>query len=291
MGFITQTDQAYHEGGDIGNYQYVQIDDIINNFILMFTGSDKVIPKASRTEVQMHAKRCIQEFSYDVFKTYKSHEIEIPPSLTMQLPKDYVNYTAISYTDQSGVEHPLYPTGNTSNPMSIIQDSDYEYTYDLDGELLLANNSVTWQRFQDASADTLDSAATGEDPMFTAARGERFGIDPEHAQSNGVYFIDRLTGLIHFSGHVTGSVVTLKYLSDGMGTDGEMVVHKFAEDAVYKYILYSIIAVTGGSQEYLVRRYLKSFVAAKRVAKIRLGNWKSIELAQAMRGKSKQIKH
>jgi len=80
-------------------------------------------------------------------------------------------------------------------------------------------------------------------------------------------------------------------LSDGLANDGDMVVHKFAEDAVYKYILYSILAVTNGSQEYLVRRYKKSFVAAKRVAKIRLSNYKLKEMTQIMRGKSKHIKH
>lgn len=294
MGFINETQQAYHEGSNIGGYQYVPIADIINNFIIMFTGENKVLPKVNRTEVSMHAKRCLQEFSYDVFKTYKAYEIEIPPALTMQLPQDFVNHVSISWLDSNGSERPMYPLRTTSNPVSIIQDSSFEYTYDGGGELILANESVTWERFKENSTDTVssnDSAADNIDTFADALNGQRFGLDPEYANANGGYYINRLTGLIHFSGAVNGSIVTLKYLSDSLGTDGEMVVHKFAEDAMYKYILYAIISVTDKAQEYLVRRYKKSYVAAKRVAKIRLNSLKSVEFTQILRGKSKQIKH
>lgn len=293
MGFISDSEETYYEGANIGNYQFVNLADIINNFLIMFTGEGKVIPKSNRTEVQMHAKRCIQEFSYDVFRTSKAHEIEIPPTLTMRLPQDYVNWVKVNWVDSQGMERTMQPVRVTSNPSSIVQDSSYEYTYDGSGGLILANESVTWQRTQDnGTSDNQDTSATDNIDTFDAAlRGQRFGLDPEYAQSNGGFYIDEKTGLMHFTGAVNGAVVTLHYLSDGMATDAEMVVHKFAEDAVYKYILYSIISVTDSSQEYLVRRYKKSFVAAKRVAKLRLSNLKQSALLQVMRGKSKQIKH
>ena len=77
MGYINNTQESYYEGGDFGGYQFVPVSDIITNFLLMFTGEGKVIPKASRSEIQMHARRCIQEFSYDIFKTRKNGEIKI----------------------------------------------------------------------------------------------------------------------------------------------------------------------------------------------------------------------
>ena len=292
MGLINETQQAYHEGNKIGGYQYIPLADIINNFILMFTGEGKVIPKAKRTEIQMHAKRGIQEFSYDVFRSYKAYEIDVPPSLTMQLPQDYVGWVKVSWVDQQGTKRTMYPLRTTSNPLSILQDSSDNYTYDGNGALLLANESVTWQRFKENSEDTnTDSYADAADTIARALTGDRYGLDPEYANANGGFYIDDITGLIHFSGAVTGATVTLDYISDGLATDAETVVHKFAEDAVYKYMLYSIIAVTLNAQEYLVRRYRKSFVAARRVAKIRLSNFKSEIMTQIMRGKSKQIKH
>ncbi len=292
MGFINETNQAYYEGDNIGGYQYISLADIINNFSLMFTGEGKVIPKARRTEIQMHAKRGIQEFSYDVFKSHKSQEIEVPPALTMRLPQDYVNWVQFSFVDRNGNKRPLLPLRHTSNPSSILQDSNYDYLYDNNGKVLLANESVTWTKTKGVSNPSFEvNNEPGTGVTTEGQRGARFGADPAEANSNGGFYIDELTGLVHFSSKLNGAIIVVDYISDGMGTDDEMVVHKFAEDALYKYILYSIIAVSSNSQEYLVRRYKKSFVAAKRVAKIRLSNFKQAAMTQLMRGKSKQIKH
>ena len=70
-----------------------------------------------------------------------------------------------------------------------------------------------------------------------------------------------------------------------------MVVHKFAEEALYKHIAHAILATRANTQEYLVLRFKKEKFAATRQAKLRLSNLKSEELAQVMRGKSKIIKH
>ena len=82
----------------------------------------------------------------------------------------------------------------------------------------------------------------------------------------------------------------LKYISDGLGTEGEMVVHKFAEEAMYKCIAYAILSTSIYGQQ-LVPRFKKEKFAATRQAKLRLSNIKIEELTQLMRGKSKWIKH
>ena len=83
----------------------------------------------------------------------------------------------------------------------------------------------------------------------------------------------------------------LDYLSDSLGTDSEMKVHKFAEEAMYKCIAYAIMSTRANVQEYIVRRFQKDKFAATRKAKLRLSNLKLEELTQILRGKSKQIKH
>jgi hypothetical protein len=293
MGFITDSNETYYEGGTFGGYQFVPLEEIVNNFVLMFTGEGKVLPKVNLTEVRMHCRRAIQEFSYDVFRTYKAQEIEVPPSLTMRLPQDYVNWVKISRIDSQGVERPMHPVRIVSNPSAILQDNDYNYLYDGQGDLLEANNSETWNRSKQKQQGDYNQPNQYDDmdTLTSGSNGGRYGLDPEHANSNNGFFIDDKTGLIHFTGGANGALVSLQYLSDGNGEDGEMVVHKFAEDAVYKYILYSMISVQMNAQEYLVRRYKKSYLGAKRNAKLRLSNLKPQAMLQVLRGKSKQIKH
>ena len=85
--------------------------------------------------------------------------------------------------------------------------------------------------------------------------------------------------------------MTLKYISDGLGTDAEMVIHKFAEEAMYKYLAHAVLSTKMNIPEYVVARFKKEKFAATRTAKLRLSNLKSEELAQVMKNKSKQIKH
>ena len=70
-----------------------------------------------------------------------------------------------------------------------------------------------------------------------------------------------------------------------------MIVHKFAEEAMYKCIAYAIMSTRANVQEYIVNRFRKEKFAAVRKAKLRLSNLKLEELTQILRGKSKQIKH
>ena len=70
-----------------------------------------------------------------------------------------------------------------------------------------------------------------------------------------------------------------------------MQVHKFAEEAMYKHIMYAVLSTRSNTPEYIVRRYKKEKSAATRLAKLRLSNIKLEEITQTLRGKSKQIKH
>ena len=471
--------KIYYDGPDgvqrsgnanYGNYQFISLEDIINSFIVAYVGESKIISKASRTDIAFHAQRALAELSFDTLKSVKSFELEVPPSLTLPLPQDYVHYTKVSWVDDSGVKRPIYPTSKTSNPVSYqqettgslkfetntwkinipevtIEDGYYitdptaekqyfdqyiEYgitrSYDSfgnpitstdnftsktplpqfkdevrvtiaqnkagggqnmiygvnvdqtgnatnDGMLILMDTdpgnlkvgmsvfgpgiplgttitsldgvtSVTYpgialhttnKRYQDwklMDGDvnqpavnpgkpivTVNSQLYGNEIIFVdlntesnawnkyrshtsvtttndyedktefAAEGQRYGIDPQHAQNNGSYYIDNNTGLLHFSSFISGKTIVLDYLSDSLGTDSEMKVHKFAEQAMYMCIAYAILSTRANVQEYIVRRFKKDRFAAVRQAKLRLSNLKLEELTQILRGKSKQIKH
>ena len=129
MGLIQNTQQEYFTSNNFGDYQFVSLTDIINQFMVVYVGEDKIIPKAKRTDVAFHAQRALAELSFDTFKSCKAQEYEVPTTLQMPLPQDYVNYTKISWVDSSGIKHPLYPTNRTSNPSSNpLQNDDGDFT-------------------------------------------------------------------------------------------------------------------------------------------------------------------
>jgi len=301
MGLLTQNNEQYYLGADgkwnswdenYGDYQFTTIKDVINNFMISYVGEGKIISKVKRTDVLFHAMRGIQEFSFDILPSNKSVEIEIGPQLYFVLPQDYVNYVKLTWND-NGVERIIYPTSKTSNPLPILQDHNYEYLFDQQNrEILESQESNTWHDFrQRGNGNGNDLSERELDLIKRGNIGQRYGLDPQYMQSNGVFFIDPIQGLIRFSSDMVNRIVTLKYVSDGLATDEEMVIHKLAEEALYKYIAYAILSVRPNIPEYVVQRFKKESSAAKRNAKLRLSNIKLEEITQIMRGKSKQIKH
>ena len=282
-----------------GNYRYISMNDLINNYMIAYVGDGKLITNVKKSEVLFHAKRGLQEFSYDISRIEKIQEIEVGPSLSIPMPQDYINYVRISSVDEAGIEHIIYPASITSKPSeSPLQDNDYSYIFGSDGSLL-SGTPVTGQRFDDFDISKLisnnkDSSVTYDsdrDSETVIMPGGRYGLDPQYSHENGLFVIDELNGKISFSSDIANKIITLKYISDGLGTNDEMQIHKFAEEAMYKYITHAIASTMVAMPEYIINRFRKERRAAMRNAKLRLSNIKIGEIAQVMRGKSKQIKH
>jgi|TARA_R110000744_G_scaffold170649_1_gene288863 hypothetical protein len=440
------TQQEYYNGNALGGYQFTSLDNVITQFQIAYVGEDKIISKIKRADIAFHAQRALQELSFDTFKSCKAQEVTVSPSLSMDLPQDYVNYTKVSWVDSAGIKHLLYPTSKTSNPPKINQNTDgtyysnlvlnpslqsnidnwtnnytttttvisasnssngvllstngigstqypniqqtvtlvdgqtyrlswnlvgfdnggagsskvflfggtggvngyrpvgnvalttigtqtpLEFTYDAsqnnnintmglviemtdgylyekkveikdfllsavnnDGNSLVStplvssDDSTTWSNYK--SGTPSENQDDYQDDTYWPMDGSRYGLDPQHAQTNGSFYIDCTSGKIHFSSNISGKTVILDYISDSLGTDGEMQVHKFAEEAVYKWVAHAILATRANTPEYLVSRFKKERFAAIRTAKLRLSNIKLEEITQILRGKSKQIKH
>ena len=282
-----------------GSYAYVSLNDVINNFLVAYVGEGKLIPSVKRTDVMFHAKRGLQEFSYDTLKSIKSQELTIPASLSIIIPQDYVNYVKMSWIDDFGVKHIIYPTTLTSNPYTVpVQDAQGVPTQDNLGENLEGTSLIN-ERWDTAN----DRLISGNIDLtyFNAnvlgwtwekfAYGQRYGLDPETSNKNGWFTIDEREGKFSFSSNLKDRLILLEYISDGLSVDADTKVPKLAEEAIYMHIAHAILAGRIGVQEYVVRRYKKERSAALRNAKIRLSNIKLDEIVQVMRNKSKWIKH
>jgi len=281
-----------------GSYAYTSLNDVINGFIATYVGEHKLIGDVKRTDVIFHAKRGLQEFSYDTLKSIKSQELTIPPSLSVIIPQDYVNYTDISYIDALGVKHPIYPANNlTTSPYEVpVQDSAGQPTMDSLGDNLEGTSitSERWananDRFLNGNIDILDYNAYDNYLTGNIIFGQRYGNEPQYAQRNGWFNMNERDGTIAFSSNLKDRLIVLEYISDGLAYDLDARIPKMAEDALYAHILYSILAGRINQPEYVIQRLKKDRSAKLRNAKIRLSNIKLNEIVQVMRGKSKWIK-
>jgi hypothetical protein len=283
-----------------GSYSYISLNDVINNFMVAYVGTGKLIGAVKRTDVIFHAKRGMQEFSYDTLKSIKSQELNIPHSLSVAIPQDYVNYVKMSWIDHHGVKHPIYPVNAlTTNPYeNPIQDNrglpiQDNFNTNIEGDSLTeerwnSNKGFVGVNFENSLDDSLYNGDNWVQDRFF---GRLYGLDPQYANMNGYFSINDRENKISFSSDLVGKLIVLEYISDGLAYDLDSRIPKMAEDAMYAYILHAVVAHRSGSQEYLVRRLQQDKTAKLRNAKIRLSNIKLEEITQVFRGKSKWIKH
>ena len=170
----------------------------------------------------------------------------------------------------------------------MTQDSDGDYTFTGDN-LNTDTSSTTWDNYKGNTPS--ENQESYDDDYYVGALGQRYGLDGAYSQTNGSFYIDDNTGKIHFSSNISGKTVILKYISDSLGTDAEMQVHKFAEEAMYKHIAYGILSTRIGIPDAIIMRFKRDKAVETRKAKLRLSNIKLEEITQILRGISKYIKH
>ena len=291
------SEKAY---GDIvednyGSYSYIKLSDVINNFIVAYVGVGKLIQSVKRTDVIFHAKRAMQEFSYDTLKSVNSQELSIPNSLSVAIPQDYVNYVNIYWVDSQGIKHIILPTTLTSNPGEIpLQAYNGQPIQDNFGDNA-EGTSITEERWANNAAQNINDSAFSWDRFYDwegdQLVGQRYGLDPQHANINGSFTINEREGKFSFSADLVDKIIILEYISDGLSTNMDTRVPKMAEEAMYAYISHAVIASRINQPEYVVQRLKREKSAKLRNTKIRLSNIKLNEIVQVTRGQSKWLKH
>ena len=284
-----------------GGYQYITLNDAIDNFMVGYVGDGKLIQTAKKSDVLFFAKRSLQEFSYDTLKSIHSQELTVPASLSIVLPQDYVNYVNVSWIDRAGIKRPLFPTNNlTIAPYNTpVQDATGVPVQDNFGENV-EGTSITEERWKNLNINLLNNNLNLDDwAYFSEAYGyngnwnlgQFYGTDPQYANVNGYFTINEREGKMSFSSDLADRLIVLEYISDGLAYDKDTKVPKLAEEALYASILHYIVSTRASQPEYLVQRLRRDKSSKLRNAKIRLSNIKLTEIVQVMRGKSKWIKH
>ena len=70
---------------------FITLNDVINNFLISYTGPGRLIPDAVRTEVIFHARRCLQEFAYETLKSkFTTAPEAVTSGVAYNLPADFV---------------------------------------------------------------------------------------------------------------------------------------------------------------------------------------------------------
>lgn len=305
MAYLSQY-QYYENGGaaptdaNWGSYQYVSLEDIVNNFQLMYTGNHSLVNNEERYKILFHAKRAIQELNYDAFKEIKALELTVYDNLTFVLPSDYVNWVRLSlYKD--GWLRPLNENIQVNSAVSYLQSNTGTLSFNGDGTVVTDVSTLDTKRkngqqnsiYLNQNNAQDDASENSEANWYSDySIGARYGLNTETANANPTYRIDKKAGVINFDSTMLNENCVLEYISDGMegGNDSLVTVNKLFEEYIYAAIKYEILNSKFNVQEYVVNRARKDKSSLLRNAKIRLSNIHPGRLLMNLRGQNKWIK-
>ncbi|NRA77274.1 MAG: hypothetical protein HRU18_03615 [Pseudoalteromonas sp.] len=283
----------YADSSQHGDYQYITLNDIINNFIAN-RDSDDYTSTVPRYKVLYQARRAFRELYYDAVREIRAVEIELGPTLTMVVPPDFINFVRISWVDEEGQLHPMAMDTRQSIAQRYLQDNDYELLFDNNG-CVLQDNGLPYSALnnaEDIPSDYRDSMNCYSfcDSGFTP------NVNYSNVYSNGKFNYNRSRGLIEFGSNVKGKTIVLEYISDGMFTgceglpESDLRIHKFAETAVLDYMYYELIKQRRNVPAVEKQRARKEFYNSKRKTKRRINTIRYSELMQAFKSSSVWIK-
>lgn len=276
----------YYQGNpeDFGNYQYVKLEEVINNYIISRT-TDDYTTSIPRFQIIHQAKRGMRELYYDVVREIRAIELELSPSLTVIVPPDFVNYVRISWVDENGHLHPMAVDNSMNIATAYLQDNNYELLFDSNG-CVLQGSGVRENPSQSGRIDD-----------FSCHQFEfRPNLDTSTIFNEGKFRLDRAAGVIEFGASAMGKNIVLEYISDGLftGCEGrpekEIRIHKFAEEALMNYIYWGLIKQMRNVPANEKQRAKKEFYNMRRIAKRRINTLRVEDIIQTFKGDSKWIK-
>ena len=307
MAYISQYEYYDNNGNqpqdtNWGSYQYVSLNDIVNNFLLMYSGNHSLVNNEERYKIIFHAKRAIQELNYDAFKEVKVLELSVSDSLRYVLPSDYVNWVRISlYKD--GWLRPLTENIQILSSNAYLQDNQGNILFDQNGNILQPQQStIDFDRLRKTKKSIYlnhGNQFNGQYGWFYEGMwyfdygvGKAFGLNTETANFNPTFKIDKKAGVINFDSSMAGELCILEYVSDGMenGDNSLITVNKLFESYIYAAIEYEILSSKFGVQEYIIARCRKKRKALLANARIRISNIHPGRLLMNLRGMDKIIK-
>ena len=290
----TLTPQVYYENEENqGGYQFIGIEEIVNNFTQNYLGDDTLLGNIERSKVVYQAKQGIRELTYGALRQVKVVELELGDNLDIVKPFDYVDYVRISWVNKTtGKIMPMAVNRHTPLGIAHLQDHNAEILFDNNGDILIGTTAI--EQINDTlkhPAPEVDS--TSVPPQFLNY-GNRYYIDTiwdldTSVNANGTFNIAEKR--IHFSSDCAERIILLEYISDGLEMlEKDMKIPKFAEDCLYAYIHYRLCMPSIRIPDYEKRNVKKMYDTLVRNAKVRMLGIKGNEFIQQWKQRNTWIR-
>lgn len=256
-----------------GEYQYVSLKKIVDDFVYESMGDDSLLKHTKRVKIIKAVKDGILKLNKTNLAESRVFEITVPENLSIPLPHDYIKFSGASVVKEDPVTksyrlYPLNTNDNLHSKIALLQDDNYELLFDHNGFILKADgynhNNFPHKKYQ-----------------FVCGGGIK------QISKNGEISIDEINGVISFSSDLFDMPIVFEYKTDGLGFDtyGEedIKIHKVLLETLKDWVYYSLIKYKRHVSQSEKKRALLRFKTTKHEANIERSKFRLIEIARLSR--------
>lgn len=267
------TNQEYYENSQLwGESQYISLKEIVDEYIDGLLPSDLTY-NVPRRNILKKARNAIKLYKSSAVKELTALEMDLSNTLTITLPIDYMDYYRISWVSEDGKIYPMAQNDRLSVAKGILQDDEYFFLYDDDGNYITAKGSGP-------SIDDVMEATSG------------YSVDMGQVYENGDFNIDKEAGVIQFGSSAKEKTIVLEYVSDGVYNkqDSEVKINKLSAQAINDYIYFYLIKRMNGVPQSEKTRARRDWKVSERVMNSLLNPVRLEDVLQVNKSKSRWIK-
>jgi hypothetical protein len=281
----------YSEEKNYGSYKYINLLDLVNNFIDNQIGDDTLLGEIPRRKIIYQFKQGIKQFNYSNLHEIKGCELELNDTLTAIYPPDFVSYCTVSFVNQQTGELMSMTVNPKINTFpSWLQDNNANILFDNDGYILEGSSlNSNLESQQKIVGYQFDVNCCTDLNYYGYGRNNNFRIDVSKNKNGNFNLTDYG---FHFGSDSLSKVIMLTYISDGLeGNNEEYIkINKLAESALYAYVKYNLLTNKQNIQEYIITRARKEYEALYRNASIKLMNIRYEDVMFSMNAKKNWLK-
>jgi len=267
---------------------YIQLDQVINDFIITLD-TDDYVSYAPDTTIRSFALRGIREMGFDMNKVVRSLKLPVESNNTVTLPDDYVDWTKVGVVGTDGL---VYVLGENKN-LNMSQ----AYDLDSNGDPQDADSDGFFDRVDSKSATDSGSPASDagiadgmESYIFRNFihennQGRLYGIGGGNYY--GEFRVNLDQNRLEMKSNSSISEVVIEYVADEARSVNPRV-HIYAEEALRSYIYYKLIERKAAVPANEKARARQEYYNERRKANARMKSFTKEELLKTIRKNFKQ---
>jgi hypothetical protein len=279
----------YEDNTKHGSYAYESLENLVNNFMQIYTGNNTHLGYIKRFSVIFWMKKGIQMFSSDALREAKAVELELGETLDIIAPPDYVDYIRLSWLNTvTGALMPMSHNNKLPYATAYLQDHKGNILFDDNGYILEGDSATN---ALNDHANRLENQTDSSTNIGIGCNYQHYKIDTS-INLNGTFIYSKELGKFHLDSTFSNKVFVLEYVSDGLNflSDANIKVNKYAEYALYNWVYWNLLNLKNGAADYEIRRAKKDYDTAYRNAKIKLMGLRIAEVSQWIKKRNTWIK-